>query len=48
MKYTRQEAERLKNKGMKGFTKYTKWIPNVIEKDGFWIVESKINNPTYK
>jgi hypothetical protein len=48
MKYSREEAERLKNKGMKGFTKYTKWIPTIIQKDGFWIVESKICNKSEK
>jgi hypothetical protein len=43
MKYTPEEAKRLKNKGMSGFHKYNKWIPTVTIKDGYYIVESKMN-----
>jgi len=44
MKYTKEQAEKLKRKGMQGFTKYNRpWTPIVTIKDGFYIVESKIN-----
>ena len=43
MKYTKQQAEKLKNKGMNGYTKYDRPIPDVIIKDGFYIIESKMN-----
>jgi hypothetical protein len=43
MKYTKEQAERLKKKGMDGYTKYNRPPPDVIIKDGYFIVESKIN-----
>lgn len=43
MKYTKQQAERLKEKGMDGYTRYNRPLPDVIIKDGFYIVESKLN-----
>ena len=43
MKYTPQQAKRLKDKGMNGYTKHNRPLPDVIIKDGFYIVESKIN-----
>ena len=43
MKYTKQQAEKLKNKGMNGYTKYDRPTPDVIIKDGFYIIESKMN-----
>ena len=43
MKYTKQQAEKLKNKGMNGYTKYDRPIPDLIIKDGFYIIESKMN-----
>ena len=43
MKYTPEQAKKLKRKGMKGFTKYNRFIPDVIIKDGYYIVESKLN-----
>ena len=44
MKYTKQQAERLKNKDLDGYTKHNRPLPDVIIKDGFYIVESKMNN----
>lgn len=43
MKYTKQQAEKLKTKGMDGFTKYNRPLPDVTIVDGFYIVPSKIN-----
>jgi len=43
MKYTKEQAERLKNKAMDGFTKYDRPLPQITIKDGFYIIESKIN-----
>ena len=43
MKYTKQQAEKLKNKGMDGFTKYNRPLPDVQIVDGFYIVPSKMN-----
>jgi len=44
MKYTSEQAKRLKKKGMHGFNKYNKYvIPLVKVKNGFYIVESKLN-----
>lgn len=43
MKYTKQQAEKLKNKGMNGYTKYNRPLPDVTIKDGFYIIESKLN-----
>lgn len=43
MKYTKQQAERLKNKGIDGYTRYDRPMPDVIIKDDYYIVESKLN-----
>ena len=43
MKYTKEQAERLKNKGMNGFTKHDRPLKKIVIKDGFYIIESKIN-----
>lgn len=43
MKYTKQQAEKLKNKGMNGYTKHDRPLPDVTIKDGFYIIESKLN-----
>lgn len=43
MKYTKQQAEKLKTKGMDGFTKYNRPLPDVQIVDGFYIVPSKMN-----
>lgn len=44
MKYTKQQAEMLKNKGMNGFSKHNrKPLGNITIKDGYYIIESKIN-----
>lgn len=43
MKYTKQQAESLKKKGMNSYTRYDRPLPDVIIKDGFYIVESKMN-----
>jgi len=43
MKYTKQQAERLKKKNMDGYTRYDRPMPDVIIKDGYYIVESKMN-----
>jgi hypothetical protein len=43
MKYTLEQAKKLKNKGMNGYTKHFRPLPDVIIKDGFHIIESKVN-----
>lgn len=43
MKYTSEQAKHLKKKGMNGYTKYFRPMPNIIIKDGFYIIESKMN-----
>jgi hypothetical protein len=43
MKYTKEQAERLKKKGMDDYTKYKRPLPDIIIKDGYFIVESKMN-----
>jgi len=43
MKYTKEQAERLKKKGMNGYTKHNRPLVDVIIKDGFYIIESKMN-----
>lgn len=43
MKYTKQQAEKLKKKAMDGYTKYNRPMLDVIIKDGYYIIESKIN-----
>jgi hypothetical protein len=43
MKYTEEQKKQLKNKGKEMFTKYDRPYPSVLIKDGFYILESKIN-----
>ena len=43
MKYTKQQAEILKNKDMDGYTKYNRPLPDVEIVDGFYIIPSKMN-----
>lgn len=43
MKYTKEQAERLKKKGMNKYTRYNRPLVDVIIKDGFYIIESKMN-----
>ena len=43
MKYTKEQAKRLKNKGMNGYTKYQRPLAKVTIKDGYFIIESKMN-----
>ena len=43
MKYSKEQAERLKAKGMNGYTKYQRPLPDIIIKDGYYIIESKMN-----
>jgi len=43
MKYTKEQAKKLKTKGMDGFTKYNRLLPDVKIVDGFYIVPSKMN-----
>jgi len=43
MKYTKQQAERLKKKNMDGYTKHNRPLPDVTIKDGYFIIESKMN-----
>lgn len=43
MKYTAEQKKHLKNKNMGGFTKYDRHIPSITIKDGFYIIESKLN-----
>jgi hypothetical protein len=43
MKYTKQQTELLKSKGMQRFTKYFKPLPDIKIIDGFYIVPSKMN-----
>ena len=43
MKYTEEQKKRLKNKGMNGFTKYDRFIPNLRIEGEFDIYESKMN-----
>ena len=43
MKYSPEQAERLKAKGMNGYTKYQRPLADVIIKDGYYIIESKMN-----
>ena len=43
MKYTKAQAETLKRKSMNGYSKYNRPMPDVKIKDGFYIIESKIN-----
>jgi len=43
MKYTKSQAARLKAKGMNGYTATNRPLPDVIIKDGYYIIESKMN-----
>jgi len=43
MKYTKEQAELYKDKYINGFTKNYPLMVDVTIKDGFYIVESKIN-----
>jgi hypothetical protein len=43
MKYTEEQKKQLKNKGKEMFTKYDRPYPSVLIKDGFYILESKLN-----
>ena len=43
MKYTPEQAKRLKDKGMNGYTKYNRPIQDVIIKEGYYIIHSKMN-----
>ena len=43
MKYTKDQAKKLKDKNMPGYTKYNRPMPDIIIKDGYYIIESKIN-----
>ena len=44
MKYTKEQAKRLKNKNMDGYTRYDRPLPKITIKDGFYIIPSKINS----
>lgn len=46
MKYTKEQAKRLKNKNMNGYTRSNPKIIDVKIKDGFYIIESKMNYKT--
>jgi hypothetical protein len=43
MKYTEEQKKRLKRKGILTFHKHNFKIPSVTIVDGFYIVESKMN-----
>jgi hypothetical protein len=44
MKYTEEQKIQLKNKRIGGFTKYNRPLKPITIKDGFYIIESKLNN----
>ncbi len=46
MKYTKEQAKRLKNKNMNGYTRSNPKLIDVKIKDGFYIIESKMNYNT--
>lgn len=46
MKYTKEQAEIYKNKYMEGYGKYNPLLIPVTIKDGYYIVESKMNYKT--
>ena len=46
MKYTNEQAKRLKNKNMNGYTRSNPKLIDVKIKDGFYIIESKMNYKT--
>lgn len=43
MKYTKAQAEMLKKKGIDRYSKYNRPLPDITIKDGYYIIESKIN-----
>jgi hypothetical protein len=43
MKYTEEQKKQLKNKGKEMFGKYDRPIPSVVIKDGYYIIQSKMN-----
>lgn len=43
MRYTKQQAEWLKKKGIDQYSKYSRPMPDITIKDGYYIIESKIN-----
>jgi len=43
MKYTKEQAQKLKDKNLNGYTKYYRPIADIVIKDGFYIIESKLN-----
>jgi len=45
MKYTKEQAEKLKNKGMDNLNDKNP-LPDVTIKDGYYVVESYINKTT--
>lgn len=46
MKYTKEQAKRLKNENMDGYTRSNPKLIDVKIKDGFYIIESKMNYKT--
>jgi len=48
MKYTKEQSQRLKNKGMNGFTKYDRPLKEVTIENGYFIIESKMNRTDKK
>ena len=46
MKYTKQQAGKLKNKNMDRYTKYNRPLPDVEIINGFFVIPSKINYQT--
>ena len=43
MKYTKEQKERVKKNEFTSLSFKKKWFPNVEVKDGFLIIESKMN-----
>jgi hypothetical protein len=43
MKYTEEQKKQLKDKNMNGFTKHDRPIPVITIKDGYYIIQSKMN-----
>jgi len=43
MKYTKQQTEQLKRRGLNAYASNCRFIPEIIIKDGFYIIESKMN-----
>ena len=44
MKYTKEQAEKLKRKNMNKYTRWVRWYPDIKIENGYYILESKINN----